>query len=70
MSLIKELLTFKWGHALSIIKSWIWILGHYGILKKRRKLLKDKHGIKPELIFQQSVVKKYYLNGIKYFIQI
>ena len=30
----------------------------------------DKHGIKPELIFQQSVVKKYYLNGNKYFIQI
>ena len=70
ISLIKEILTFKWGHAFSIIKSWVWIMGHCGILKQRRKFLKDKNIAAPELIYNQSIVKKYFIEGKKYFSQI
>ena len=65
ISLIKEILTFNWGHAFSIIKSWVWIMGHCGILKQRRKFLKDKNIAAPELIYQQSIVKKYFIEGKK-----
>ena len=65
ISLTKEILTFKWGHAFSIIKSWVWIMGHCGILKQRRKFLKDKNIAAPELIYQQSIVKKYFIEGKK-----
>jgi hypothetical protein len=70
VSLIKELITFKWGHAFSIIKSWVWIMGHFGRLKQRRKFLKDKNIIIPRLIYNQSIVKKYFIQGKKYFSQI
>jgi len=70
ISLIKEILTFKWGHALAIIKSWVWILGHLGILKQRRKFLKGRNISALELIYPQSLVRKYFLNGNKYFVQI
>jgi len=63
ISLIKEILTFKWGHAFSIIKCWVWTMGHCGILKQRRKFLKDKNIAVPELIYQQSIVKKYFIEG-------
>ena len=70
ISLIKEILILKWGHALAIIKSWVWILGHWDILKQRRKFLKGKNISIPELIYPQSLVRKYFLNGDKHFIQI
>ena len=70
ISLIKEILTFKWGHAFSIIKSWIWILGNFGILNKRRKFYKDKIIPILDVIYQQSIVKKYFLEGKKYYINI
>jgi GT2 family glycosyltransferase len=70
ISLIKEIFTFKWKHALAIIKSWIWILGHWGVLKQRRKFLNGKNISTLELIYPQSLVRKYFLNRNKYFIQI
>jgi hypothetical protein len=70
VSLTKEILTFKWGHALAIIKSWVWIMGHCGILKQRRGLLKDKKNTTPELIYQQSIVKKYFIGGKRKYTQI
>ena len=69
-SIIKEIFTFKWKHAISIIKSWVWILAHLGILTQRRKFLKGKNISTLELIYPQSLVRKYFLNGNKYFIQI
>ena len=65
ISLIKEILTFKWGHAFAIIQSWGWIMGHLGVLKKRRESLKEYNIIIPELIYQQSIVKKYFLERTK-----
>ena len=63
ISLIKEILTFKWGHAFSIIKSWVWIMGHLGVLIQRREFLKGGNINVPELIYQQSIVKKYFIEG-------
>jgi len=70
ISLIKEILIFKWGHAFSIVKSWAWIMGHYGILKQRRGLLKDNKNTTPKLIYQQSIVKKYFIGGKQKYTQI
>jgi len=65
ISLVKEILTFKWGHAFSIIKSWVWIIGHLGVLKKRRASLKGNNIVIPKLIYQQSIVKKYFIDRKK-----
>ena len=65
ISLVKEILTFKWGHAFSIVKSWIWIIGHLGVLKKRRASLKGNNIVIPKLIYQQSIVKKYFIDRKK-----
>ena len=70
ISFLKEILIFKWRHAFSIIKSWIWIMGHWSIIKKRRENLKPNNIIIPELIYNQSIVKKYFLERKKYFSQI
>ena len=70
ISLIKEIFTFKWQHALAIIKSWVWIMGHLGVLKQRRKFLKGRNISALELIYPKSLVRKYFLNGNKYFNQI
>ncbi|MBC8256020.1 MAG: glycosyltransferase family 2 protein [Candidatus Marinimicrobia bacterium] len=65
ISLIKEIVTFKWSHALAIIKSWIWILGHIGVLKERRDILKSDNIKIPELIFQKSIVLQYFIRKKK-----
>jgi hypothetical protein len=65
ISLTKEILTFKWRHALAIIKSWMWILGHLRLLMKRRNFLANNNIITPDLIFQKSIVKKYFIEGKK-----
>jgi len=70
ISLLKEILSFKWGHAFSIIKSWVWIMSHQNIIIQRRKFLKDKNFIIPELIYQQSIVKKYFIKRNKHFFQL
>jgi len=70
VSLTKEILTFKWGHALAIIKSWMWILGHLKLLKKRLKFLTNKDIITPELIFHKSIIKKYFIEGKRKYTQI
>ena len=69
-SLIKEIITFKWGHAFSIIKSWAWIIGHWDIIKQRKKTIKTNNIVIPELIYNQSIVKKYFIERKKYFSQI
>jgi len=61
ISLTKEILTFKWEHALAIIKSWIWILSHMGVLKERRKFLNQGKLLIPNLIFQKSIVLQYFI---------
>jgi len=70
ISLIKEILTFKWEHAFSIIKSWVWIMGHCGILKQIRGSFKYKKNTLPELIYQKSIVKKYFIEGKRKYTQI
>jgi hypothetical protein len=40
-------------------------MGHLGVLKKRRESLEDNNIIIPELIYQQSIVKKYFLERTK-----
>ena len=70
ISFIKEILTFKWRHAFSIIKSWVWIMVHWNIIKKRRKSLKANNIFIPKIIYNQSMVKKYFIEGKKYFSQI
>ena len=70
VSLTKEILTFKWRHALAIIKSWVWIISHLRLLMKRRKFLANNDIITPELIFHKSIVKKYFIEGKRKYTQI
>ena len=70
ISLTKEILTFKWGHAFSIIKSWIWIMGHLRLLMKRRSFLANNNIITPEFIFKKSIVRKYFIGGKRKYTQI
>ena len=70
ISFLKEILTFKWLHAFAIIKSWCWILGHWTIINKRRNIIKSYNKSIPDLIYNKSIVKKYFLEGKKYYIQI
>jgi GT2 family glycosyltransferase len=70
ISFFKELLTFKWLHAFAIIKSWFWIIGHLTIINKRRYFIKNYNKSMSDLIYQKSIVIKYFINGEKYFIKI
>ena len=62
ISLLKEVITFKWGHAFAILRSWMWILSHLSLLKKRQDVLKSDNIKIPILIFQKSIVVKYYID--------
>ena len=42
-------------------------MGHWSLIKKRRENLKPNNIIIPELIYNQSIVKKYFIEGKKYF---
>ena len=65
ISLLKEVITFKWGHAFAIIKSWVWILSHLSLLKQRRDFLNCDNLKSPNLIFQKSIVKAYFIGRKK-----
>ena len=70
ISLLKEVITFKWGHAFAILRSWMWILSHLSLLKKRRDVLKSDNIKIPILIFQKSIVVKYYIDRKIKFIEL
>ena len=59
LSLIKEVIFFRWNHALAIFRSWIWILFHLGYVCRRRR----KFGKIQQLnnIYKKSIVVKYFL---------
>ena len=68
LSLIKEVLYFRWSHALAIVRAWLWILFHPSFLYQRRKDLKRTHNINN--IYKNSIVIKYHLMGKKTFSKI
>ena len=68
LSLIKEILIFRWGHALAIVRAWIWIISHPGFLYHRRKSIKKTH--KVDNIYSKSIIMRYYLMGKKTFIEL
>ena len=70
ISLLKEVITFNWGHAFAILRSWMWILSHLILLKKRRDVLKSDNIKIPILIFQKSIVVKYFIGGNRKYTQI
>ena len=41
-------------------------MGHWGVLKQRRKSLNANNIAIPELIYDQSIVKKYFIEGKKF----
>ena len=59
LSLIKEVIFFRWNHALAIFRSWIWILFHMGYVCRRRR----EFGKIQQLnnIYKKSIVVKYFL---------
>ena len=67
ISLLKEILFFKWGHALAILKSWGWFLVNWRIVSKRRQLFIAGSVSIPKIIYQHSIVGKYFLQGKKYY---
>ena len=68
ISLLKEILTFKWSHAMAIIKSWIWLDFHPGSLLKRRRQIKNY--VYLDLIFNHSIVKKYFIEKKRKYFQL
>ena len=70
ISLLKEVITFKWGHAFAILRSWMWILSHLSLLKQRRDVLKSDNIKIPILIFQKSIVVKYFIDRKIKFIEL
>ena len=70
ISFIKEIIIFKWLHAFSIIRSWFWIIFNLKYLYERRKSLISYHTFNNNLIYQQSIVKKYFIERKKYFKEI
>ena len=63
LSLIKEILFIRPGHALAILRSWIWIFFHPFFLHQRRQNLKKTHKINN--IYQKSIVVEYFLKWKK-----
>ncbi len=58
LSLIKELIFFRWNHALAILRAWLWTFFHPRFLYRRRQNLIMTHQI--ENIYRKSIVRKYY----------
>ena len=63
LSLIKEILFIRPGHALAILRSWLWIFFHPRFLHQRRQNLKKTHNI--DNIYQKSIVVEYFLKWKK-----
>jgi hypothetical protein len=68
ISLLKEILTFKWSHAMAIIKSWIWLDFHPVSLLKRKRQIKNY--VYLDLIFNHSIVKKYFIEKKRKYFQL
>ena len=68
LSLIKEILIFQWGHALAIVRAWLWTIFHLGFLYQRRRSLKKTNRV--DNIYRKSIVVRYYLMGKKTFIEL
>ena len=68
LSLFKEILIFRWGHALAIVRAWLWTIFHPGFLYQRRKGIKKTNKI--DNIYRKSIIVRYYLMGKKTFIEI
>ena len=67
ISLIKEILSFKWLHAIAIICSWFWIVSHIGILIRKRNFFNSLGSKKKINIYQQSIVMEYFFYRNKYY---
>ena len=65
ISFVREIILLRWGHGLSIIKSWIWILFHPRLLIHRRIKIKNKKELK--MISKKNIVFQYFIKGIKTF---
>jgi len=65
LSIIKELLSFRWKHAAAILKSWLWIILNTKTLLHRRKKVPKKFTL--DIIFKQSIILKYYFMKQKTF---
>jgi hypothetical protein len=70
LAFIKEIISFKWLHSFSIIRSWIWILGNLNILKKRREFYNRNKKTFPILTYNKSIIIKYFLQRKKLFSKI
>ena len=68
LSLIKEIISLRLGHAMAIVRAWLWILFHSSFLYKRRKKLKINK--EPDNIYKNSIVVKYYFMKKKTFMDL
>jgi len=68
ISLIKEIIFFRWGHALTIVGAWGWIFFHPILLYRRKLNLKKTHEINN--IYNKSIVLRYYLRRKKTFTEL
>ena len=64
---IKELINLNFSHSFAIVKSWVWILFNFNILIHRRRFFKNKDIKQINMIFNKSIVVKYFINKQKFF---
>ena len=70
LALIKEMITLQWSHGIAIIRSWIWIVINLKLLKKRRKFYNRIKNNNVTLIYNKSIIIKYFMQNKKKFSQI
>jgi hypothetical protein len=63
ISLIRELIYFRWAHSFAIIKAWFWIIFHPSFIMSRRNKLTKINKI--DTILRKSIVFQYFINGKK-----
>ena len=68
ISLIKEIIFFRWTHAIGILKAWFWIIFHLSFLFNRRKKVKNKSMI--DKIYNKSIVIQYFIKGKKTYLEL
>ena len=68
ISLIKEIIFFRWTHALGILKAWFWIIFHLKFLFDRRKKVEKKSMI--DKIYNKSIVIQYFIKGKKTYLEL
>jgi len=68
LSFTKELIFFRWNHALAILRAWLWTFFHPRFVYQRRQNIIKTNQI--ENIYKKSIALRYYFRGKKTFTEL